>query len=293
MTKREGAAKSWCFTLNNYNESDFFDLLGNEAFSYIIMGKEKGKSGTPHLQGFCVTQKPKRMKQMKEIHAKAHWEKARAPAEAREYCKKEGDYHEKGLFVVPGARNDLVRCRELIQKKEALDEEAEAAYLKHRSNINNYVRELKQKEHTEKLTEKLSKCELRPWQLEAIERLMKQDNRKILVVVDYKGNRGKSFLTKWLLFVKGAFITTTDEYNHNAYMYDLEEICVFDFARPREKIDLNFIEDIKNGMVVSTKYESCRKATSHDKKVIVFCNQDWFAGKFSEDRLEYMYLDAW
>ena len=49
------AAKRWCFTLNNYNDSDLKRIkesLTEDEVTYAVVGKETGKKGTKHLQGF-------------------------------------------------------------------------------------------------------------------------------------------------------------------------------------------------------------------------------------------------
>jgi hypothetical protein len=40
------------FTVNNYTESEYTDLPMNDAFIYVIFGKEIGEQATPHLQGY-------------------------------------------------------------------------------------------------------------------------------------------------------------------------------------------------------------------------------------------------
>ncbi len=81
--------RTWCFTLNNYNEEDIKNLL--EAFKKCryVFQEEKGDEGTEHLQG-CVTFKNQvYFSKVKEICEKAHWEVARNTIKAREYCRKE------------------------------------------------------------------------------------------------------------------------------------------------------------------------------------------------------------
>lgn len=47
----------WVFTWNNYTEEDWENLktlVGEEAkFKYLLMSKEIGEKGTPHIQGYC------------------------------------------------------------------------------------------------------------------------------------------------------------------------------------------------------------------------------------------------
>ena len=48
------------FTVNNYTEADFNRLLSHEHFKYVIIGKEVGENGTPHLQGYAEQSKQMR-----------------------------------------------------------------------------------------------------------------------------------------------------------------------------------------------------------------------------------------
>ncbi len=73
------------------------DLANGKLFAYIVIGREKGKDGTPHLQGYCVMIKPRRLTAMKKIMPRAHLEVARGtPLEASDYCKKDGLFEEYG-----------------------------------------------------------------------------------------------------------------------------------------------------------------------------------------------------
>lgn len=47
-------ARNWCFTLNHWTETDVMKmkLYASEKCRYMVFGKEKGKAGTEHLQGY-------------------------------------------------------------------------------------------------------------------------------------------------------------------------------------------------------------------------------------------------
>ena len=47
-------AKNWCFTINNWTVEQYgeVDLFVPQHYKYTIVGKEKGESGTIHLQGY-------------------------------------------------------------------------------------------------------------------------------------------------------------------------------------------------------------------------------------------------
>lgn len=91
-------SRGWCFTINNPNGWDDADLERTESeCQYLIYGKEVGSEGTPHYQGFVYFQSLKSFLQVKQLLQRAHIEKQRGTLEAAiDYCKKDGDYVEKG-----------------------------------------------------------------------------------------------------------------------------------------------------------------------------------------------------
>lgn len=95
-------AKHWCFTINNYNADEHAQLvaLGSEraGVAYIVVGKEVGESGTPHLQGFISFEQRRSLHYVRTyVSARAHFEPAKGkPSQAAAYCKKDGDYIEFG-----------------------------------------------------------------------------------------------------------------------------------------------------------------------------------------------------
>lgn len=89
-------ARRWVFTLNNYAEADEAAVAEIDC-KYVVYGREKGASGTPHLQGFVVFAQPMRLGACKKLLPRAHWEVARGNnVEAATYCKKDGDVVERG-----------------------------------------------------------------------------------------------------------------------------------------------------------------------------------------------------
>lgn len=91
-------SRDWTFTLNNYDEGHFTELAQLDC-KYLIYGKEVGESGTPHLQGYVYFAEAKTGSRVKALLPRtSHIEKRRAPKaeQAIEYCKKEGNWTEKG-----------------------------------------------------------------------------------------------------------------------------------------------------------------------------------------------------
>lgn len=116
--------RSCCFTLNNYTEQDYEELR-NMNSSYIVIGKEVGEQGTPHLQGYVEFKNQVRFSTLKKRYPKLHIEARRGtPLQASTYCKKEGDYVEIGNINEQGKRNDILSSCELILEKKSMKEVA-------------------------------------------------------------------------------------------------------------------------------------------------------------------------
>jgi len=103
---------AYVFTLNNYEELDMplrFVPVGtwtethlnweNGNIIYLGYGKEKAKSGTPHLQGMVVFNRPVGLMSLKRLNSRAHWQPMRGSfQEAKNYCAKDNytEYLRKG-----------------------------------------------------------------------------------------------------------------------------------------------------------------------------------------------------
>lgn len=102
---RESPKKHWVFTLNNPGPDDQGGLW-LLPYDYAVLGFETGASGTPHIQGYVIFKKKYRLNQLK-THSpqgqRAHWEpqsQYSTPAQAAEYCMKDGDFKEFGELYV-------------------------------------------------------------------------------------------------------------------------------------------------------------------------------------------------
>lgn len=93
---------------------------------YIVIGKETGTNGTPHLQGYVEMTNAVRLSSLKKMCERAHWEPRKGtPAQAAEYCKKDGNYWESGELPNQGARNDLKEVAEQVRSGVSLAKVAE------------------------------------------------------------------------------------------------------------------------------------------------------------------------
>lgn len=98
MPPRQQRSRGWCFTLNNYVIEDC-DLLDQVECQYVIYGKETAPTtGTPHLQGYIHFANEKTLRSVKAILGSRYHLEARQGTieQAIEYCKKEGNWKERG-----------------------------------------------------------------------------------------------------------------------------------------------------------------------------------------------------
>jgi len=110
-TKKTAAPRGlyWCLTINNYP-----DLTWRDEFTqleprlvYWVAGKEIGENGNKHLQAFIAFKNRTVFTAVVAAFPHAHIEpkvKKSTPAQAADYCKKDGDWIEWG--VLPAAQNE-------------------------------------------------------------------------------------------------------------------------------------------------------------------------------------------
>lgn len=123
------------FTVNNYSDDDFENIKRLEV-KWIVCGKEKGDSGTPHLQGAVIIGKQVSFSTIKTWPGleRAHIEPMRgSPQDSLDYCTKEdSNAFVKGTLPSPGKRNDVhqavarIRAGESLQQLAADDDGAVA-----------------------------------------------------------------------------------------------------------------------------------------------------------------------
>nr|UOF83117.1 rep protein [Cressdnaviricota sp.] len=93
LSPQDSPCKRWCFTFNNYTESEYENIVQLLNSSKYIIGKEVGENGTPHLQGYVNFETKTRLTALKKINNKIHWEKCKGSEEDNiKYCSKDGKY---------------------------------------------------------------------------------------------------------------------------------------------------------------------------------------------------------
>ena len=144
-----------------------------------------------------------------------------------------------------------------------------------------------------------TECTLRPFQKEIVDLIRTYpDDRSLHWYWESKGKVGKSFLTKYLHFFHGAIATGGSPADMKHAIVRWKQIAevdppiiIVDLARSdlMTQESAKTLEQIKNGLFFSGKYESQMNASYEFPHVIIFANhppsaeqQEWF----SDDRLQ-------
>lgn len=254
-------SRKWCLTINNYTTEDFEKVrqeCATKKWNYII-GKEKGEKGTIHLQIYIETKTSSRFTTIKKMFPKAHIEKAKGKRDVNlKYCSKEGNFDTN--FKDP-------LLFQIKLENEILEEEyGNVTWYEWQQNI-----------------------------LDIIEQ--KPDNRSIYIIIDKEGNKGKSFLCKYIAIkYKGVLICEgkkNDIFNQIKSMMDeciTPKIVLVDVPRSsKDFLNYGTIECIKNGLIYSGKYEG-GKCVFKCPHVFIFMNECPTWGSMSMDRWKETYI---
>lgn len=135
----------WCLTINNYPDTwrGEFEAC-QDKLVYWVVGKEVGENQTPHLQCFICYKNRQVFSAVKSAFPTAHIElkvKKSTPAQAADYCKKDGDWIEWG--TLPAAQSDAggdaTKAKWDLVKQQAqsgkLDEVDSEIFVKHYSTL--------------------------------------------------------------------------------------------------------------------------------------------------------------
>ena len=298
--------RNYCFTRNNWEEEDIAPMeeFLKESCTYYIVGKEVGEEKeTPHLQGYCQLKKKTRLKVIGDqwvarLGCRPHIESCKGNAQSNiTYCSKEDPEPlewGKARGLKQGARNDISDLYDSVLdgKSNVQIAEENEAWFKYPRAVDKLREEIKQDEAKKELEKEFEEKVLRPWQGSVLVKLLQQDDRKVLWLVDEEGGKGKTFLAKMLVVKHGAFYVTGGKNADIAHAYKGEEIVVFDLMRQQQEHN-NFyssIEQFKNGLMFSGKYESSTKIFK-PCKVIVMANWEPDYNTLSADRWDVCRLD--
>lgn len=296
-------SRRWTWTLNRPT-ADEIDLI-NAWFAldevvYAVFGHETGASGTPHLQGFTIFRGPQRLTALKLRLPRCHFEPSRGTSlENRTYCRKDGDSVEFGTFpAIGGHRSDL---DELLKWSEEFEEEngrpaSSPDVARHQPRA--YL----------KFPRFARLCNLRAgplrlefgtpnvWQAALRERLAgPADDRTVNFYVDPDGGKGKTWFIRWFLTQHHglAQVLGVGKRDDIAHMVN-PTFKVYLFNVPRggmEFLQYTMLEQLKDKIVVSPKYNSQVKVIRHNVHVVVFCNELPDESKMSQDRFNVVNLE--
>ena len=290
------AAKRWCFTLNNYTESDLKRIkesLTEDEVTYAVVGKETGKQGTKHLQGFVNFKRKVRLNQVNMfVTGRAHLEKAKgSDIQNKNYCTKEGDIilnvGTATNTTEKGGGNSMKIARVTAQKmaegstieETANDDEMWISYVKH-SKVSK-----KQTEIKTKAKEEMSSIRFKQWQSRLINKLNETPHqREVMWYYDPIGHTGKTYISKYLTLFQGSIRLENGKSADIKYAYQGERIVIFDLCRSQmDHFNYEALESMKNGLIFSPKYESKTKFFDIPH-VLVFANWLPDESKLSNDR---------
>ena len=146
--------------------------------------------------------------------------------------------------------------------------------------------------HDETQDEKSSS--LNAWQEKLLD-LMKPSSRNIIWIRGCTGNEGKSWFQNYLeefygnrRVFRSTVVRNAESLLHTLSKRNLSFLDIFIFNIPRsfdtEHVPYSFLEDIKDGKAISSKYNSRELKFVTPNIVIVFSNDAPYADKLSSDR---------
>jgi len=92
----QGKFRRYTITLNNYTQAEY-DTWWTLECRYMILGKEVGENGTPHIQGYVEFVNQRSFSSVTKIVPRSHIEVANGDSEQnRRYCSKDNDWQERG-----------------------------------------------------------------------------------------------------------------------------------------------------------------------------------------------------
>lgn len=267
--------RNWILTIYDFNEINSFS---DHRVRYAAYGDEVcPTTGREHKQAFCCFWNPIRFAGMKKLFPKAHILPMHGTIAHNEaYCSKmgAGKYHEIGSRPMTEEEQGEQGTKYWDAIKESarkgqMDLIPSQVYIRYKRTFDEMARE----SHGDisKLTCDI--VELRDWQTELIEYIEGPVHpREILFIVDPVGGKGKSSMGVYLMQNYQAQVFTPAKRVDIYHMIKPGPLYVFDCsAASMGDLDQGMLEEIKNGYVVSTKYEP-RKICFPRPHVIVFCN---------------------
>ena len=302
-------AKNWLATVYDMDFASTLETWGphgsNPICNYLIFGHEVCPSTLrPHLQCYFVFKVPHRLSGLKKLHGTCKWIATNGTVEEnRTYCTKEvnlphgkvvelGDWRAVCGIVHSGGTNNggradleafkLSVCSGCVNLRQ-LREDHTAVFAKYPRFVREYVQD-----HQPGYA--LPEHPFNGWQQELNALLLLEPcDRKIIFVVDRKGNSGKTWFAKYFSTLHSDSTQVLKFARHADMAYALEphiRTLFLNCSRQQcEFMSYDFLESVKDGMVFSTKYESVVK-TLGKVHVVVLMNELPDMTKLSDDRYQ-------
>ncbi|MDC1405652.1 hypothetical protein N8343_08345 [Akkermansiaceae bacterium] len=277
------------------------------------------ETGRHHFQGYAQFDRKVRFKKimawMKQVDKQHHVEIARSSSTANiDYCTKDASRAPSTAPIELGASVDL-EARQGQGQRTDIDElqkfiddghtwfEIAQSHFATVSSMHNFANSYHHMVQEQKAIASLKTAfidiNLRPWQI-SVEVYIKKvpDARKVLWIQDTRGNLGKSFLGRFLQCKHNALILQamkkTDMIHLISKHIRKTKIVIFDVCRTSEdgaiKVVYEVMESLKNGYLVSGKYDSCA-ITFEVPHVLIMSNYAPDRRALSADRWKIMDLD--
>lgn len=290
-------------------------IMSDPRLSYYIVQGEYTKDERQHLQIYAqFSTKGERYTSIKKIFndKTLHIEPITygTPQDCRRYCTpdyrdKDGnikttfrDFVEYGTIRDnQGKRSDIDSVIQKIKDGSKLedmimdDPVTARIYCQYSRTLEKIEHLTQQRAIRDKIKNKFNGVQWRQWQKDVLD-IMHQDphDRHVYWVYDKIGNRGKSYISRYLLAQDDRpFYITGGTKNDILYAYKGESKIILDL--PRDFSDRTYIYEViellKNGQFLSTKYDS--KVMLYDiPQIIVFANfpPQHDGTKLSNDRLQ-------
>ena len=294
VVRRSSRAKRWSFTLDDYTDNDLERLQG-VANCYIKFVKRiREETQQQYLKGYVIFKNRFSLLQAKAaLGQRVCLSLLIGSLVENDYYlgKDEGDieeYGDKGLKrqINNGWGSHVQEINEaklayMDDENHAL-EDFTATFVKY-PRLESTCQKLKRDREILKLKENYQ--HLKPWQDTLYTELLKKPNdRTVQWVYDPLGNTGKTWFAKFLVVHENAIRFENAKSADIKYAYNGQNIAIFDFCRSLEnQVNYEVIESVKNGIFLSTKYDSQMKVFPIPH-VCIFANFMPDLTKLSDDR---------